>query len=66
MLESSVLDISCHPIASGGPGDVYEGTFNGSKVCVKRIRVYSRDGPKEATKVRYPFDFPFCHCRREQ
>jgi hypothetical protein len=32
---------------------VYEGTLRGSKVCVKRIRVYSKDGPKIATKVCY-------------
>jgi len=58
VLPSSALDIGRHPVASGGPGDVYEGTLNGSKVCVKRIRVYTQDGPEEATKVRYPFAFP--------
>ena len=30
---------------------MYEGTLDGSKVCVKRVRVYSRDGPEAAKKV---------------
>jgi hypothetical protein len=59
ILSSSLLNIGRHPVASGGPGDVYEGTLNGLKVCVKRIRVYSRDGPKKVAKVRYRHDsFP--------
>ena len=41
------------PFASGGYGDVYEGTLDGSRVCIKRVRVYARDGPKKATKARY-------------
>ena len=53
VLSSSLLNIGRSPVASGGSGDVYEGTLNGSKVCVKRIRMYSKDGPKEATKVRH-------------
>ena len=61
-LSSSLLNIDRRPVASGGPGDVYEGTLNGSKVCVKRIRVYSEDGPEKATRVRYPVVFPVCHC----
>jgi hypothetical protein len=48
---ASLLNIGHHPVASGGSGDVYEGTFDGSKVCVKRIRVYSNDGPEKAIKV---------------
>ena len=41
------------PVASGGPGDVYEGWFDGSKVCVKRVRTYSKEGPEKAKKVRH-------------
>ena len=52
-LSPSHLNVGPHPIASGGPGDVYEGTFKGSEVCIKRIRVYSKDGPGKATKVHY-------------
>jgi len=34
---------------------VYEGTLDGSRVCLKRVRVYTRDSPEKATKV--------CHWR---
>ena len=37
---------------------MYEGTLDGSKVCVKRVRVYANDGVAKATKVRYPTVFP--------
>ena len=48
---SQVLTIGRQPVASGGSGDVYEGMLNGSKVCVKRVRVYSINGPDAAKKV---------------
>jgi len=41
------------PFASGGYGDVYQGTLDGSRVCIKRIREYIMDGPEKAAKVRY-------------
>ena len=50
-LSSSPLIIGPDPFASGGYGDVYEGTLEGSKVCIKRVRVYIKDNPKEANKV---------------
>ena len=37
---------------------MYEGALDGSKVCVKRVRVYANDGVAKATKVRYPTVFP--------
>ena len=40
-------------MAVGGSGDVYKGTLNGLRVCIKHVRIYSKDGPKKATKVRY-------------
>jgi len=52
-LSSDVLNIGPNPFASGGYGDVYHGTLNGSTVCVKRVRVYAQDGPQKVTKVRY-------------
>jgi len=30
---------------------VYVGTIDGSRVCVKRTLVYTKDGPEKATKV---------------
>ena len=45
--------------ASGGYGDVYKGTLSGLEgdpetlnVCIKRVRVYTRDGIETAAKVR--------------
>jgi hypothetical protein len=52
-LPPDLLSIDLDPFARGGYGDVYEGNFNGSKVCIKRMRVYSEDGPQRAAKVRY-------------
>ena len=51
-LSSDLLAIDPHPFTSGGYGDVYAGTLNGSRVCIKRMRVYTQDGPKKATKAR--------------
>ena len=50
-LSSSLLSIDPIPFASGGYGDVHDGTLGGSRVCVKRVRVYIKDGPQKATKV---------------
>ena len=48
---SSRLIISPKPFASGGHGDVYQGTLDGSNVCVKRLRVYAGDDQSQASKV---------------
>jgi len=53
ILSSHPLNINRHPFASGGFSDVYHGVLDGSRVCIKRVRVYYRDGPGKATKVRY-------------
>ena len=52
-LSSSLLKTDRQPLASGSSGDIYEGTLNGSKVCVKRVRIYTKEGPEKATKVQY-------------
>ena len=52
-LSPSVLNIGSDPFTSGGYGDVYDGTLDGSKVCIKRVRAYTNDDPKKAAKVRY-------------
>ena len=56
MLSSDLLDVAPDPFASGGYGDVHKGTLDGSKVCIKRVRVYARDGPQKTARV--------CHWRR--
>ena len=32
---------------------MYEGTLGGSRVCIKRMRVYLNDDPNKAAKVRF-------------
>jgi len=61
MLSSQLLNISSDPFARGGYGDVHKGTLNGSRVCVKRIRVYTRDGPQKAAKVCFTTPVPPLH-----
>ena len=50
-LSSDHLMIDTDPFLSGGFCDVYKGTLDGSTVCVKRMRVYIKDGPERAIKV---------------
>ena len=50
-LPSRLLEINSVPFASGGSGDVYKGSLDGSSVCVKRIRVYTKDVLQTAAKV---------------
>ena len=56
-LAPHLLNVGSEPFASGTYGDVYDGTLDGSKICVKRIRVYTQPGPQKAAKV---------HCRRRR
>jgi len=56
---SSRLNVNSDPFASGGYGDVYHGKVDGSRVCVKRVRMYTKEDPKKTTKVCYRrFCFP--------
>ena len=48
------LTTSYEPFASGGCGDVYHGILDGSKVCVKRVRLYAIDDQGKAIEVRSP------------
>ena len=52
-LPSHLLNIDHDPFDSGGFGDVYKGTLGDSRVCIKRVRMYSKDGSQGAAKVRY-------------
>ena len=52
-IPSHLLDVHPQPFTFGGFGDVYHGTFDGSRVCIKRVRVYIRDGMDKALKVCY-------------
>ena len=53
---------SYQSVASGGSGDVYEGTLNNSRVCVKRIRVYAKDSSGEPPDVRHIRYHPLVYC----
>jgi hypothetical protein len=54
------------PFAEGGYGEVYKGVLDGSRVCIKRVRVYTKDAPEKARKVRYyVVAFPVFHRSRE-
>ena len=50
-LSPHLINIGPEPFASGGCGDVYKGILDGSKVCVKRVKMYTRDGPQNAARV---------------
>ena len=41
---------------------MYGGTLDGLKVCIKRVRVYTQDGPQKAARVRFDaVASPVCH-----
>ena len=53
VLQNSLLNVYERPIAARGPYDVYEASFNGSKVWVKRLRIYSGEGAGDVTRVSF-------------
>ena len=50
---SQLLTIDSDPCAGGDCGDVHEGTLDGSKFCVKRVRVYTENVLQKAEKVHF-------------
>jgi len=52
-ISSNLLEVYPNAFAAGGFGDVYHGTFSGAKVCIKRIRIYSHDELRKATRVQF-------------
>ena len=58
-LSSNLLDIDSGAVASGDC-DVYEGTLGGSKVCIKRVRMYAPNRQQTIAKVRdWPHRFTY-------
>ena len=56
-LTGAHLITGSHPVASGPVADVYQGSLDGSKICVKRTRIYSapsNEGFSGVQKVRRP------------
>ena len=37
---------------------MYEGTLDGSRICIKRVRMYTQDGPQKAARVCCRRRFP--------
>ena len=52
-LPFQVLEIEEMPFTGGASSDVYKGTLNGSKICVKRIQVYAQDIHQTTAKVYF-------------
>jgi hypothetical protein len=48
------LNTGDQPFASGALADMHEGILNGSKVCVEKVRMYSKGDPRKVNRVRYP------------
>ena len=51
MLSCSLLTVDRLPFISGSSGDLYEGTLGGTRVCVKRVRMYSEGDRQELSEV---------------
>lgn len=51
-LPSEVLAVSPDPFAAGGYGDVYQGTLNGSRICLKRVRMYTQEVAQKTLEAR--------------
>ena len=56
--DSSIFNTSDRPFASGALADTYEGSLNGSKVRVERVRMYSNGEPQRVKRVRHMPIFP--------
>ena len=52
LLPEGKLSINKDRLASGGFSDVFQGTYKGLKVCVKRLRVSSTGSLDKVTKER--------------
>ncbi|KAF9650992.1 kinase-like protein [Thelephora ganbajun] len=53
ILESSLSILNKHPVASGGSGDIYQGSLKDLSVCVKRLRIYAGEETRGAKKTFY-------------
>ena len=51
ILSSPLQEIGSQFVASGDSSEGYGATLDGSRVCVKRVRVFSKGGPEGTIKV---------------
>ena len=57
-----LLDTGDKPFASEALADMCEGTLNGSRVCVRKVRMYSGEDPQKVKRVCYiTHSFPRSH-----
>ena len=59
ILLAGALHLKERPFACGGFADVYEGTYDGSRVCIRKLRIISASDSGPATKG----DTRRYHCR---
>jgi len=52
-IPSNLLEINPSPFAGGGPGDVFHGAIGGSRVCIKRLRVFGQKKLRMISGVRF-------------
>ena len=52
VIPMNLLNINKKYLASGGFSDIFQGTYRGREVCVKRLRVSATDTPGKVTKGR--------------
>lgn len=52
---SQRLKVDPIPFTHGGSGNVYKGTLNGSKVCIKHIQVYAQDVKQKVKQVHFRY-----------
>lgn len=56
VLSSDLLKTSKYPFDSGGFSDVFQGTYAGSEVCIKRLRIASTSSLEKIRKVSIRLD----------
>ncbi|KAF9644348.1 kinase-like protein [Thelephora ganbajun] len=52
-ISNTLLRTDTQPVASGAFADIYEGTLDGSRICVKQARIYSKDDPQGVQSLFY-------------
>ena len=60
MLSKGLVKTKDHATQGGGFADVWEGTYNGSQVAIKVLRVYETDDFDRVRKVCLPFITVLC------
>jgi hypothetical protein len=54
---TGVTDHDEHPTFGGGFGDVYQASYDGKRVALKRIRTFTADSTTHRNRLVSPFPF---------